>query len=101
MLPDLLQLLPILQLCFSNYCNNFTTNLPETKEGYNTLMIITQCLVKGIQFIPCCMGNNELSAVRVAELFFKHVVGKSGILDEIVSDHDHRLQKLKSLTSLK
>ena len=64
-------------------------------------MITTQYLVKGIQFTPCRMGDNELSAVRVAELFFKHVVCKSGILDEIGSDHDHRLQKLKSLTSLK
>ena len=36
------------------------------------------------------MGDNELSAVQVAELFFKHVVCKFGIPDDIVSDHDRR-----------
>lgn len=43
------------------------------------------------QFIPCCMRDNELSAIQVTELFFKHPVCKLGIADEIVSDHERRL----------
>ena len=39
------------------------TNLPETKEGYNTIMTVTEHLIKHMQFIPCQMGDNELSAV--------------------------------------
>ena len=65
-------------------------NLPETKESYNTIINITEYLIKYTQFIPCCMGDNKLSVVQVAELFFKHVICKFGIPDDIVSDRDHR-----------
>ena len=36
------------------------------------------------------MEDNELFAVQVAELFFKYVVCKFGVPDEIVSDRDCR-----------
>ena len=36
------------------------------------------------------MGDNKLSAIQVAELFFKHVVCKFGVPEEIVSDRDRR-----------
>ena len=36
------------------------------------------------------MGDNNLSAVQVAELFFKHVVCRFGVPDEIISDRGCR-----------
>ena len=61
--PGLLQPLPIPRRRFSSYGIDFMTNLPETKEGYNTIMTVTERLIKHTQFIPCRMGDNELSTV--------------------------------------
>ena len=88
--PGLLQPLPIPRRRFSSYGIDFMANLPETKEGYNTIMTVTEHIIKHTQFIPCQMGDNDLSAVQVAELFFKHVVCKFGVHDEIASDRDCR-----------
>ena len=88
--PGLLQLSPILQWQFSSYGIDFKTNLPETKEGYYIIMIVTECQIKHTQVIPCCMGESRVSAVQVAELFFKHIVCKLGVSNKIVNDHDCR-----------
>ena len=44
--PGLLQPLPIPRRRFSSYGIDFMTNLPETKEGYNTIMTVTERLIK-------------------------------------------------------
>ena len=61
--PGLLQPLPIPRRHLSSYGIDLMINLPETKEGYNTIMTVTEHLIKHTQFIPCHMGDNELSAV--------------------------------------
>ena len=89
--PRLLQTLPIPYKCCSSYGIDFITNLLEKKEGYNTTLTITERLINYTQFIPCRMSDYESSALQVAEVFFKHVVCKFGISEEIVSDRDRSL----------
>ena len=63
------------------------TNLPLS-HGYNAIMTVVERLTKYTRFIPCTMGENELSAVTVAELFFANIVRAFGVPREIISDRD-------------
>ena len=65
------------------------TNLPLL-QGYNAIMTVVERLTKYTRFIPCTIGDNELSAVAIAELFFTNIVRAFGIPCEIISDHDRR-----------
>ena len=65
------------------------TNLPLS-QGYNAIMTVVERLTKYTRFIPCTIGDNKLSAVAVAELFFTNIVRAFGIPREIISDRDRR-----------
>ena len=88
--PGLLSPLPIPRRRFSSYTIDFMTNLPLTKEGYNALMTVVECVSKATKCIPCTMGDDYLSAAQVVQLFFPHNVRYYGVPDEIISDHNRR-----------
>ena len=66
------------------------TNLPQTNESYNTILTITDRLIKRTYLVPCQMGDKELSVIQVADHFFKHFVCKFGVTEEIINDRDSR-----------
>ena len=47
----------------ASFSMDFMTNLPTTKEGYNAIMTVVERLTKYTRFIPCHMGEDQLSAV--------------------------------------
>ena len=81
--------LPIPEDRFASYSLDFMTNLPSSL-GYKAILTIVERLTKYTRFIPCKLGEDELPATKVAQLFFEHIVRAFGVPQEIVSDRDRR-----------
>ena len=58
---------------FGRWSIDFMTNLPLC-NGNNTVMTCIEGLLGYVRLIPCFMGEGELSAEHVAQLFFDSVV---------------------------
>ena len=65
------------------------TNLPLCNEN-NAVMTCIKGLLSYVRLIPCFMGDKELSAEHVAQLFFNSVVRVFGLPDELLHDRDPR-----------
>ena len=64
---------------------DFTTHLPVTPEGYNTLLVIVDRLTKMVILVPM---TDTASAADVASLFLNHVFKHFGMPDELITDRD-------------
>ena len=64
---------------------DFIRDLPETKDGYNTILTFVDRFSKRTHFIPC---RSDITAVDVARLFPDHIFRFHGLPDSIVSDRD-------------
>ena len=53
-------------------------------------MTCIEGLLGYVRLIPCFMGEGELSAEHVAQLFFDSVVRMFGLPDEVLHDRDPR-----------
>ena len=53
-------------------------------------MTCIEGLLGYVRLIPCFMGEGELSAEHVAQLFFDSVVRVFGLPDEVLHDRDPR-----------
>lgn len=72
-------------------------------NGFNFILTITDRLGSDIQIIPTV---SNVSAERVAELFFNHWYCENGLPDDIISDRDRRFMSqfwkaLHKLTGVK
>ena len=66
---------------------DFITDLPVVEHlrySYNCIYIVLYKLIKFVKTIPCFMGDDELTATDIAQLFFAHIVRLFGIPKSIV-----------------
>ena len=66
---------------------DFITGLPESKDGFNALLSVTDKFTKSVIFIPC---YESTSAEDVAKLFYRFVYPIMGLPAKIISDRDAR-----------
>jgi hypothetical protein len=63
---------------------DFVTDLPEsTASGYTGIHVIVDRLTKMSIYLPC---RKDIDSPELARLFFKHVICKRGVPDNIVTD---------------
>ena len=66
---------------------DFITDLPKTRNGHSSILVVADRLTKMVQLIP--LSKNTMAPV-IAQIFFEHVVRYHGIPQSIVSDRDPR-----------
>src|SRR6266446_3482509 len=62
---------------------DFIEQLPAS-EGFSTILVVINCLMKQVIFIP---SHDTMNAPQVARLFLTHVFSKYGVPLHITSDH--------------
>ena len=65
------------------------TDLLEV-NGYNALMVVLDKMGKLSRLVPCRAGENQLTAPKVAKLFFENWVRFFGVPKYVVHDRDVR-----------
>jgi hypothetical protein len=78
----LLKFLPIPPCPWSSILMDFIEGLPLS-DGYNSILIIVDCLTKSALFIECHSTNNT---PILAKLYLKHIFSKYGAPSNIISD---------------
>ena len=68
---------------------DFITDLPEIR-GHNAVMTVVDKLMKYTVCVPCALGEGQLSATAVANMFFEHIVSRFGVPQSLISDRDPR-----------
>ena len=68
---------------------DFITDLPLS-DGMNAIFTCVEKLSKYVVVVPCHMGDWDLSAFDVADLFFAHVVARFGVPKSVLHDRDPR-----------
>lgn len=81
----LLQPLPIPGRRWESISMDFIVELPVSKSGNDTILVIVDRLTKMTHIVPC---KSTITAPEVAELFIKEVVRLHGWPSSIVSDRD-------------
>ncbi|GJX05044.1 putative reverse transcriptase domain-containing protein [Tanacetum coccineum] len=66
---------------------DFSTKLPKSSQGYDTIWVIVNRLTKSAIFLP--MGETDLME-RLARMYLKEVVTRHGIPVSIICDRDPR-----------
>ena len=82
----LLQPIPIPSRPFKVVSMDFIPELPLS-NGYDNILVIVNKLTKWAVFIPC---QTSITDVQTTELFFKHILCKYGIPQQIITDRDTR-----------
>ena len=80
----MLQPIPIPSCPFEVVSMDFILELPLL-NSYNNILVIIDKLTKWAIFIPC---STKITNIKMAELFFKHVICKYGIPSHIITDCD-------------
>jgi hypothetical protein len=62
---------------------DFTTRLPTSNWGHDSIWVIVDCLTKVAHFIPVKTTDH---GNRLAELYISHIVSLRGVPKTIVSD---------------
>ncbi|GKA04260.1 reverse transcriptase domain-containing protein, partial [Tanacetum coccineum] len=70
---------------------DFVTKLPKTANGYDTIWVIVDSLMKSAHFLP--MREND-PIEKLMKLYMKEVVTRHGVPVSIISDHDGRFTLL-------
>ena len=83
----LLQPLPIPHRPWVSISMDLITDLPETNEGYNAIVVVVDRLTKMTHFIPC---TTKVTTQQLAQLFLTNIFRLHGIPEEIISDRDRR-----------
>nr|GEU82409.1 reverse transcriptase domain-containing protein [Tanacetum cinerariifolium] len=82
---SLLVQLEILKWKWKKIPMDFITKLPKTTNGYNTIWVIVDRLIKYAHFLP--MRENDLME-KLMKLYMKEIVTQHGVLVSIISDRD-------------
>lgn len=80
----LLQPLPVPTQIWSNISKDFLEGL-RTSRGKNVLSVVADRFSKFAHILPL---SHSYIAVRVARLFFDHILKLHGLPETMVSDHD-------------
>jgi len=83
----LLKPLPIPTRPWSSISMDLITCLPETSEGYDSIVTVVDRLTKMVHFFPCTI---KTSAPELAHLFLDNIFRLHGIPESIISDRDPR-----------
>nr|GEU93848.1 putative reverse transcriptase domain-containing protein [Tanacetum cinerariifolium] len=70
---------------------DFITKLPKTTNGYDTIWVIVDRLIKSAHFLP--MREND-PMEKLMKLYMKEVVTQHGVFVSIISDRDGRFTSL-------
>jgi hypothetical protein len=62
---------------------DFIVGLPRTRDGYNSIWVIVDCLTKVAHFI---LVRTTYTGAKVAELYMSRIVCLHGVPKKIVSD---------------
>ncbi|GKD46390.1 putative reverse transcriptase domain-containing protein, partial [Tanacetum coccineum] len=81
----LLVQLEILEWKWEKITMDFVTKLPKTANGYDTIWVIVDRLMKSAHFLP--MREND-PMERLMKLYMKEVVTRHGVPVSIISDRD-------------
>jgi hypothetical protein len=81
----LLQPLPTPSQKWEQVTMDFITDLPATKQGYDSILTVVDRFTKMIHLIPC---TKEITAPEVAKLIYDQVYKYHGMPKVIVSDRD-------------
>jgi len=87
----LLRPLPIPEGKWQSVGMDFITQLPCTKAGYDSILVVTDRLSKLVHLIPT---TTNVTAAEVAQLFVDHVVKHHGVPESIVSDRDSKFTSI-------
>ena len=68
---------------------DFVTGLPDL-ENKNALFVCVDKFSKLCRLVPCRVGEKELDAPAVAQLFFDNVIRLFGVPCFVLHDHDPR-----------
>ena len=82
----LLQPIPIPSQPFEVVSMDFIPELPVS-NGFNNILVIVDKLTKYAIIVPTTTRITEEETTR---LFFKHVISKFGIPQQVISDRDTR-----------
>src|SRR4051812_6930972 len=82
---------------------DFITQLPLTKQGNDSILVMVDTLSKMVHFIPT---KTMATAPKIAELFFKNIFHLHGLPRAIISNRDTKFtswfwQTLFKLTGVK
>jgi len=78
-----LQQLPILECPWNSISMDFIEKLPSS-SGFDTILVIVDCLSKQAIFIPT---HNTITSAELARLFVIHIFSKHGVPSHVTSDH--------------
>lgn len=81
--------LPIPERRWESVSMDLITDLPQTKRGYDAIVVFVDRLSKMVHVAPCC---KTVTAEQLAEIFEHAVFKHHGVPDAIVSDRDVRFQ---------
>ncbi|GJT12908.1 putative reverse transcriptase domain-containing protein [Tanacetum coccineum] len=70
---------------------DFITKHPKMANGYDTIWVIVDRLMKSAHFLPM-MENDPME--KLTKLYMKEVVTRHGVLVSIISDHECRFTSL-------
>ncbi|GKC81600.1 putative reverse transcriptase domain-containing protein [Tanacetum coccineum] len=72
---------------WDNITMDFITKLPKSSQGFDTIWVIVDRLIKSAHFLPI-RENDPLD--KLARLYLNKIVARHGILVSIIYDHDGR-----------
>ncbi|GJX69302.1 putative reverse transcriptase domain-containing protein [Tanacetum coccineum] len=72
---------------WDNIIMDFITKLPKSSQGFDTIWVIVDRLIKFAHFLPI-RENDPLD--KLARLYLNRIVARHGILVSIIYDHDGR-----------
>jgi len=78
-----LQQLPIPECPWNSISMDFIEKLPSS-SGFDTILVIVDCLLKQAIFIPT---HNTITSAELARLFVIHVFLKHGVPSHVTSDY--------------
>lgn len=79
--------LPIPERPWGSVSMDFVLGLPQTRKGYNYVVVFVDRLTKMVHVRPC---KKEIDAEETADLFFDAVFRRHGMPDDVVSDRDSK-----------
>ena len=83
----LLQPLPIPDQPWHTVSMDFMIALPETRNGFDAIMVVVDKLTKMVHFIP---SHTDATAETTAKLFFNNVVKLHGLPEKLITDRDSK-----------
>ena len=85
--PGLLHPLYIPKWKWEHLTMDFVSGLPRTRNQYDTVSVIVDCLTKFAHFLPF---RKDMGFSDMSKLFVKEIVRLHGVPVSIVSDRDSR-----------